>query len=76
MGESGSQDLAQSLETFNGKILRLNLDGSIPSDNPFPGSPIYTYGHRNPQGLAWHPATGQLFAIEHASAPQQGPMRG
>jgi glucose/arabinose dehydrogenase len=71
MGESGSQDLAQSLDTFNGKILRLNTDGSIPSDNPFPGSPIYSYGHRNPQGLAWHPLTGQLFAIEHGPSGQQ-----
>ena len=71
MGESGSQDLAQGLDTFNGKILRLNLDGTIPADNPFPGSPIYSYGHRNPQGLAWHPATGQLFAIEHGPSGQQ-----
>lgn len=71
MGDSGSQDLAQSLDTLNGKILRLNLDGTVPSDNPFPGSPIYSYGHRNPQGLAWQPATGQLFAIEHGPSGQQ-----
>lgn len=71
MGDSGSQDLAQGLDTFNGKILRLNLDGTVPSDNPFPGSPIYSYGHRNPQGLAWRPATGQLFAIEHGPSGQQ-----
>lgn len=71
MGESGSQDLAQGLETFNGKILRLNTDGSIPEDNPFPGSPIYSYGHRNPQGLAWHPQTGQMFALEHGPSGGQ-----
>ena len=71
MGESGSQDLAQSLDTLNGKILRLNLDGSIPADNPFPGSPIYSYGHRNPQGLAWQPGTGLLFALEHGPSGQQ-----
>jgi glucose/arabinose dehydrogenase len=71
MGDSGSQDLAQSLDTLNGKILRLNVDGSIPADNPFPGSPIYSYGHRNPQGLAWQPGTGLLFAIEHGPSGQQ-----
>jgi glucose/arabinose dehydrogenase len=71
MGESGSADLAQSLDTLNGKILRLNTDGSIPADNPFPGSPIYSYGHRNPQGLAWQPVTGALFAIEHGPSGQQ-----
>ena len=71
MGESGSPDLAQGLDTLNGKILRLNLDGSIPADNPFPGSPIYSYGHRNPQGLAWQPGTGVLFALEHGPSGQQ-----
>lgn len=71
MGESGSQDLAQSLDSLNGKILRLNLDGSIPSDNPFPGSPVYSYGHRNSQGLAWQPDTGLLFETEHGPSGQQ-----
>ncbi len=70
-GDSGSQDLAQSLDNVNGKILRLNTDGSIPADNPFPGSPIYSYGHRNPQGLAWQPVTGALLAIEHGPSGQQ-----
>jgi len=71
MGDSGSQDLAQSLDTFNGKILRLNLDGSVPDDNPLPGSPVHSYGHRNPQGLAWQPGTGLLFATEHGPSGQQ-----
>lgn len=71
MGESGSQDLAQSLDSLNGKILRLNLDGTIPADNPFPGSPIYSYGHRNPQGLAWQPGTNLLFETEHGPSGQQ-----
>ena len=48
-----------------GKILRINGDGTIPADNPFRDSPVYSYGHRNPQGLTWHPETGALFATEH-----------
>jgi glucose/arabinose dehydrogenase len=71
MGETGSPELAQRLDTWNGKILRINPDGSIPADNPFPGSPVYSYGHRNPQGLAWQPGTGRLYATEHGpSGPQ------
>ncbi|HSH31560.1 MAG TPA: PQQ-dependent sugar dehydrogenase, partial [Candidatus Saccharimonadales bacterium] len=45
-----------------------NADGSVPSDNPFPGSPVYSLGHRNPQGLAWHPATGELWSTEHGQS--------
>ena len=71
MGEAGSSELAQNLESWNGKILRVNSDGSIPEDNPFPGSPIYSYGHRNPQGLAWQPGTGRLYATEHGPSGQQ-----
>lgn len=65
MGDAGSPDLAQDLNTLNGKILRLNADGSVPADNPFQNSPVYSYGHRNPQGLAWQPGTGRLYATEH-----------
>ena len=64
-GDTTHGDLAQRLDSLAGKILRLNADGSIPSDNPFRGSPIYSYGHRNPQGLAWQPGTGALFETEH-----------
>jgi glucose/arabinose dehydrogenase len=71
MGETGSPELAQSLDTWNGKILRINPDSSIPGDNPFPASPIYSYGHRNPQGLAWQPGTGRLYATEHGPSGQQ-----
>lgn len=63
VGDVTQPNLAQSMESLNGKILRMNLDGSVPSDNPFPGSLIYTLGHRNPQGLAWD-ASGQLWASE------------
>ena len=65
IGDAASRVLAQDLTSLAGKILRINADGSVPGDNPFPGSPVYSYGHRNPQGLAWHPETGDLFAIEH-----------
>ena len=64
----GSADVdaaAQDLSSLAGKILRINPDGSIPADNPFPGSPVYSYGHRNPQGLAWNPVTGDLWSTEH-----------
>ena len=64
-GDAGSKSLSQDLNSLAGKILRINNDGTIPKDNPFENSPIYSFGHRNPQGLAWHPKTNQLFATEH-----------
>ncbi len=65
-GEIFARELAQDLESLGGKILRLNPDGSVPDDNPFgPESPVYSYGHRNPQGLAFHPESGDLYATEH-----------
>lgn len=66
-GDASSADLAQDKNSLAGKILRLNDDGSIPSDNPFPGSPVYSYGHRNPQGIAWD-SKGRLWATEHGSS--------
>ncbi|OGD44813.1 hypothetical protein A3K69_02575 [Candidatus Bathyarchaeota archaeon RBG_16_57_9] len=64
-GETGSGPLAQDPASLAGKILRLNPDGSIPEDNPRSGSPVYSMGHRNPQGLAWHPETHELYSTEH-----------
>ncbi|GBC81641.1 Aldose sugar dehydrogenase YliI [bacterium HR10] len=64
-GDANVPTSAQDLASLAGKILRLNPDGSIPTDNPFPNSPVWSYGHRNPQGLAWHPVTGTLFSTEH-----------
>ncbi len=52
-GEGGQPPRSQDRENLGGKILRLDLDGSIPDDNPFPGSPVYSLGHRNVQGLAF-----------------------
>jgi len=62
-GDALQPELAQDLNSPAGKILRINKDGSIPEDNPFPGLPVYSYGHRNIQGLAW--LAGRLFATEH-----------
>jgi glucose/arabinose dehydrogenase len=62
-GDAGVGDSAQSISSINGKILRLNLDGSIPADNPFPGNPVWSYGHRNAQGLVY--ANGILYSSEH-----------
>lgn len=63
VGDAGRPNLAQDMASLNGKILRMNLDGSVPDDNPFAGSLVYTLGHRNPQGLAWD-SSGQLWASE------------
>jgi len=65
-GDASSASRAQDLASTAGKILRINRDGTTPRDNPF-GSPIYSYGHRNPQGLDWHPGTGDLWASEHGN---------
>jgi aldose sugar dehydrogenase len=65
-----TRDQAQSLGNDLGKIIRIRPDGSVPPDNPFVGKPgtkpeIWSYGHRNPQGLALHPVTGKLWEHEH-----------
>jgi glucose/arabinose dehydrogenase len=75
LGETFQRELAQDKTSLNGKILRINPDGSIPADNPFPGSYIYSYGHRNVQGLAWQPSTGLLFATEHGPSGEKGCCR-
>src|SRR6185369_15764593 len=64
-GDAQQDKLAQDLKSLNGKILRMNSDGSVPADNPFSNSPVYSYGHRNAQGLAWEPQSGRLYATEH-----------
>lgn len=71
-GEIFQAEMAQDRDALGGKILRLEPDGGIPADNPFPGSPVYSYGHRNPQGLAWHPETGALFVSEHGPSGEFG----
>lgn len=70
LGENQQRATAQKLDHLQGKVVRLNLDGSIPADNPFGGhdgarAEIWSYGHRNSQGAAWHPTMGQLWMSEH-----------
>lgn len=63
MGDASDQSLPQNLSSKNGKILRINLDGSIPSDNPIAGSAIWSVGHRNPQGLVV--VRDSIYSSEH-----------
>ena len=70
LGENNQRPTAQDLDKLQGKVLRLNADGSVPPDNPFVGRAgarpeIWSYGHRNPQGMALNPWTGQIWENEH-----------
>jgi glucose/arabinose dehydrogenase/putative cell wall-binding protein len=68
MGDSNDAPRAQNRNSLNGKILRINRDGSVPSDNPLIGgtrNAVYSMGHRNPQGIAIRPGTHQVYAVEH-----------
>ncbi len=62
-GDAGRPRLAQDLDSLAGKILRMTPTGGVPPGNPFPGSFVYSWGHRNPQGIAWAP-DGRMFASE------------
>lgn len=69
-GERYQMERAQKLDDLGGKVVRLRDDGSVPPDNPFVGRAgarpeIFSFGHRNPQGLAMHPGTGRMWAVEH-----------
>lgn len=63
-GDAGRRELSQNLNSLAGKVLRLTLDGRPAPGNPF-SSLIFSYGHRNPQGIVFHPTTGQLYSAEH-----------
>ncbi len=65
-GDAATPNLSQNIKSLAGKILRVNSDGSIPTDNPFSDSAVYSFGHRNVQGLAWQPTTKQLYATEES----------
>ena len=64
------------MSVLHGKIVRLNDDGSIPKDNPFGKSAIYSLGHRNPQGLAIHPVSGKMYDSEHGPSSFDAPPGG
>ncbi|WP_236702382.1 MULTISPECIES: PQQ-dependent sugar dehydrogenase [Bacillaceae] len=66
-GDAEEVDLAQDQESLAGSILRMELDGAIPEDNPFDGSLVYSYGHRNPQGLTWL-QDGTMYSSEHGAS--------
>ena len=69
-GDAINADLSQDKDSLAGKILRINSDGTVPSDNPF-DSPVFSYGHRNPQGLAWN-ENGILVSSEHGPSGERG----
>ncbi|BCZ45969.1 hypothetical protein psyc5s11_20360 [Clostridium gelidum] len=66
-GDAGNSALAQDPTSIAGKILRIELDGRIPEDNPIINSPVYSLGHRNPQGLAWN-SQNVLYESEHGQS--------
>ena len=80
-GDATQRELAQQMDSLAGKILRLNDDGTVPSDNPFVSQAnarpeIWTYGHRNPQGIDWQPGTNLLWETEHGPSGFDGPGGG
>ena len=70
-GDAQKPQLSQDINSLAGKILRINPDGTIPQDNPFTNSPVYSYGHRNPQGLDWN-QNGTLLITEHGPSGEFG----
>ena len=70
-GDAINPGWSQDLSSLAGKILRINPDGTIPEDNPFESSPVFSYGHRNPQGLAWS-SNGMFVSSEHGPSGELG----
>ncbi len=66
-GDAQNQLFPQDITELNGKLLRINLDGTIPADNPIAGNPVYSFGHRNVQGLLLHP-NGKIYMSEHGAS--------
>jgi glucose/arabinose dehydrogenase len=64
-GDAQIQSAPLNLQQLPGKVLRMRPDGSVPADNPFPGNLVYTYGHRNAQGMFYHPLNGKVYISEH-----------
>jgi glucose/arabinose dehydrogenase len=76
VGDAMDPSSAQDMSSLAGKILRINPDGSIPGDNPYASSPVWSYGHRNPQGLAWNFDNGLMYSSEHGPSGFDGPPGG
>ena len=70
-GDAINPNFSQDINSLAGKILRINSDGTIPGDNPFVGNPVFSYGHRNPQGLDWS-KDGVLVSSEHGPSGERG----
>ena len=70
-GDAGNPSLAQDLDSLAGKILRITREGAIPQDNPFSNSAVWSWGHRNPQGMDWD-GSGNLIATEHGPSGERG----
>ena len=70
-GDAGNPSLAQDLDSLAGKILRITREGAIPQDNPFSNSTVWSWGHRNPQGMDWD-GSGNLIATEHGPSGERG----
>ena len=70
-GDAGNPALAQDLDSLAGKILRIDRDGAVPAGNPFADSPVWSIGHRNPQGMDWD-TSGNLVAAEHGPSGERG----
>ncbi len=70
-GDATNANLSQKIDSLAGKILRINADGTIPVDNPFESSPVFSYGHRNPQGIDWT-ENGILVSSEHGPSGEKG----
>jgi glucose/arabinose dehydrogenase len=75
-GDALQSNLAQDINSLAGKILRINSDGTIPEDNPFKNSPVYSYGNRNSEGLDWNPLNKLLYETEHGPTGFDGPPGG
>ncbi|HSO87599.1 MAG TPA: PQQ-dependent sugar dehydrogenase [Draconibacterium sp.] len=67
-GDAQVTSNSQDVDNINGKTLRINLDGTIPDDNPVQNSPVWTWGHRNPQGLVYSPGGNILYSSEHGAS--------
>lgn len=74
LGDGGAPAAEVTAATLRGTLLRYDLDGGIPADNPQPNSPVWAWGLREPSGLAWHPVSGRLYALDRGPVIPRGTM--